>query len=90
MELAPKISGEFMAEVWHKDWEYVTNDLVINVYVMMDQLLDSANAKSSWAIKYKDNYISDAFTTMENSPQEAADQAVKFLHRLRDTINFIK
>lgn len=84
--MAPKISGEFMNEVCQGDWEYITGDLVINVY---DTAPFDTQVVFYWTVKYKDEYLSPTASN-EDSAQKAADSAVKFLHGLRNVINYIK
>jgi hypothetical protein len=83
---APKISGEFMTEVTEGDWEYITNGLEIAVY----NINDYSDPLYHWSIKYKGHYISEPLLYNADTAQNAANQAVKCLHSLRNIINYIK
>jgi len=80
---APQINNQSMREVAKDDWEYCTNNLVINVYGRSDE------SKYRYLITYKGQKINQPLDSMFKTPQECADQAVEFLHSLRNVINYI-
>lgn len=87
--IAPKINGEFMQEIEHnRKWQCSFNTtLEITVRMSWDDPMPTAwgYVEYKGAVIFRSDSIEELYT-----PQDVVNAIVKYLHELRNIINYIK